>query len=429
VDDKKTIEDFITKSVDVSFLTPNVIYEENLIDVKEVGIIGAGTMGGGIAMNFANVGIPVKIVEVSKSILEKGLEKVRGLYQRSADKGRFSQEELEARMGLIQPCAELSELKSCDLIIEAAFEDIDIKKALFKRLDQIANKGAILATNTSGLDIDEIASVTKRPEDVIGLHFFSPANVMKLLEVVQARKTRPAVIKKCMAMAKMVNKIPVLVGVCNGFVGNRILWARTKQAHRLLGEGVMPWDIDRALNNFGFKMGPFQMSDLAGLDLGWSKGKRTQYPIKDALCEAGRRGQKTSKGYYDYDKDRNSLPSKETEKIIREVTGKEMISMSEQDITETLIFPMINEAIKVLDENKAQRPSDIDVIWLFGYGWPKDKGGLIYYADKVGPKYILESLKRIAADDKDLEISDLLAQVVAEKYRLIDIDKGGLIAN
>lgn len=427
--DPKLIEKFIASSVEKSFETPNVYYEGDLIKVKKVGIIGAGTMGGGISMNFANVGIPVKIVELSKTNLDAGIKKVRSNYQRSVDKGRFSQEELENRMLLISGGTNLSELEDCNLIIEAAYEDLEIKKDLFKKLDLIARQDTILATNTSGLDIDEIASVTKRPQDVIGLHFFSPANVMKLIEVVQARKTKPIFIKSCMEMSKLINKIPVLVGVCNGFVGNRILWARTKQAHRLLAKGVMPWDIDKALNNFGFKMGPFQMSDLAGLDLGWSKGKNTQYPIKDALCEADRRGQKTSKGYYDYDENRNGIPSEETENIIRKVTGKDKIKMSEQDIIETLIFPMINEAVKVLSENKAQRPSDIDVIWLFGYGWPKDKGGLMLYGDELGSDYILEKLMKTAIEDRNLKISELLKKVAEEKSRLIDIDNGGLIAN
>ena len=422
------IEKFISTSVELSSETPNVKFDGTLIEVEKVGIIGAGTMGGGIAMNFANVGTNVKIVENSPENLKKGLERVRENYQRSVNRGRFSEEELENRMNLIEGVSSLEDLVDCNLIIEAAFEEIEVKKKLFQKIDNIAQPGAILATNTSGLDINEIAQATNRPESVIGLHFFSPANVMKLLEIVQAKKTNAITVRSCMNIAHQIHKIPVLVGVCHGFVGNRILWARTKQAHRLLGEGIMPWDVDSALNVFGFKMGPFQMSDLAGLDLGWSKGSKTQYPVKDALCEMGRRGQKTGKGYYDYDENRVGSPSKETEEVIAKINGAKKGDFSTKEITEILIFPMINEAVKVLEENKAQRPSDIDVIWLFGYGWPKNKGGLMYYADTIGAKSILKSLQKLAEDDHELVVSELLIKMAQNDDKFLDINTGGLIA-
>ena len=422
------IETFIENSLVESFKTPNVESFGDLINIHSIGIIGAGTMGGGIAMNFANVGLPVTIIETNETVLAAGLERVRVNYQRSADRGRFPQKEVQQRMNLINGGTTLSDLSGCDLIIEAVFENIEIKKKIFSELDKIAKPNSILATNTSGLDINSIASMTSRPEDVIGLHFFSPANVMKLLEIVQAKYTKPIIIRSCMEIAKKINKIPVLVGVCDGFVGNRILWARQSQAMRLVGKGVMPWDIDKALNDFGFKMGPFQMSDLAGLDLGWSKGVKTNNPIKDALCELGRRGQKTLRGYYDYDGNRTPIPSKETEKVIKAITNVEQTTMPKEKIIETLVYPMINEALQILHENKAQRPSDIDVVWLFGYGWPRSKGGLMFYADQIGAANILQKMNALSLEDRNIKISNLLFDVVRNNGKFLDIDSGGLIA-
>ena len=426
--DSNQIEEFIENSLVESFKTPNVESSGDLISMRSIGIIGAGTMGGGIAMNFANVGLPVKIIETNEVQLAAGLERVRVNYQRSADRGRFPQKEVQQRMNLIKGGTSLSDLAGCDLIIEAVFENIEIKKQIFSKLDKIAKPNSILATNTSGLDINSIAGMTSRPEDVIGLHFFSPANVMKLLEIVQAKYTKPIVIRSCMQIAKKINKVPVLVGVCDGFVGNRILWARQSQAMRLVGKGVMPWDIDKALNDFGFKMGPFQMSDLAGLDLGWSKGVKTNNPIKDALCELGRRGQKTLKGYYDYDENRTPIPSKETEKVIKAITNVDQTTMPKEKIIETLVYPMINEALQILQENKAQRPSDIDVVWLFGYGWPRSKGGLMFYADQIGAANILQKMKTLSLEDKNIKISNLLSDVVRNNEKFLDLDSGGLIA-
>ena len=369
--------------------------------IKKVGIIGAGTMGGGIAMSFATAGILVTIVETREDALTRGLDIVRNNYQRSADRGRFVQDEVDARMARIEGVLEIEKLVDCDLVIEAVFEDMDLKKRIFSELDKFCKAGTILATNTSGLNIDEIASVTSRPEDIIGLHFFSPANVMKLLEIVRADKTADDVVATSMELATTIGKVATLVGVCPGFVGNRILAARQREAQKLLNEGVLPWDVDNAFNAFGFKMGPFQMSDLAGLDIGWKQGAVTGNPIRDRLCELNRRGQKTGAGYYDYDDNRQPSPSNITEGIIADVTGIEAggSGLLQEDILARLLHPMINEALVILEENKAQRASDIDVIWSFGYGWPGDTGGPMFYGDLIGAEKILDTMRALAAGD------------------------------
>lgn len=394
--------------------------------VRKVGIIGAGTMGGGIAMNFATAGYAVTIVETAQEALDRGLAVVRGNYQRSAERGRFPLEEVDVRMSRIEGRLSIADLADCDLVIEAVFESMDLKKQIFAELDRVMKPGAILATNTSALDIDEIASATKRPDDVIGLHFFSPANVMKLLEIVRADHTADDVVATSMALAKEINKIAVLVGVCPGFVGNRMLFARQAQANKLLYAGVMPWDIDAAINEFGFRMGPYQMADLAGLDIGWSKGAKTNDPIRDALCELDRRGQKTQAGFYDYDETRTPTPSDVTAGIIREITQAEPRSMPQQEIVETCIFPMINEGLKILEENKAQRPSDIDVVWLNGYGWPADKGGPMFYADMVGAPAVLARMEKLAAEDPRFAPADTLRRLAAEGGSFLGLDLGGL---
>lgn len=395
-------------------------------EIKSVGIIGAGTMGGGIAMNFATAGIPVTIVETTQEALDRGLKVVRGNYQRSADKGRFPQEEVEARMDRFDGKLELAALAECDLVIEAVFEDMELKRKIFTELDRVMKPGAILATNTSALNIDEIAAMTKRPEDVIGLHFFSPANVMKLLEIVRAKHTADDVVATSMDLAAQINKIAVLVGVCPGFVGNRILFARQKQANKLLQQGLMPWDVDAALNAFGFKMGPFQMSDLAGLDIGWSKGAKTENPIRDALCEMDRRGQKTQAGFYDYDESRRPIPSDVVAGVIKDITGAEANQMSQEQIIEICIYPMINEAVKILEENKAQRPSDIDVVWLNGYGWPADKGGPMFYGDMVGAQAVLDVMEKLGAEDPEFAPAELLRDLAKNGGKFTEIDTGGL---
>jgi len=423
---EEEIGQYIAEAGAKAWEVPDLPEETPRRAIKSVGIIGAGTMGGGIAMNFATAGYPIKIVETTQEALDRGLKVVRGNYQRSADKGRFPQEEVEARMGRFEGELSMEALKDCDLVIEAVFEDMELKRKIFTELDRVMKPGAILATNTSALDIDEIAAMTKRPEDVIGLHFFSPANVMKLLEIVRAKHTADDVVATCMDLAKEINKVATLVGVCPGFVGNRILFARQKQANKLVYQGVMPWDVDAALNRFGFKMGPFQMSDLAGLDIGWSKGAKTDNPIRDALCEMDRRGQKTKAGFYDYDENRHPVPSEVTAKVIQDITGADPKEMSAEEIIEVCIYPMINEAVKILEENKAQRPSDVDVVWLNGYGWPHDKGGPMFYGDMVGAPAVLEVMERLGAEDPEFAPAETLRELAKNGGKFTEIDKGGL---
>jgi len=401
---------------------PDVPDDTPTIPVNKVGIIGGGTMGGGIAMNFVNAGIPVTIVEVKQDALDRGIATIRRNYERSRT---AKPEETEARMSRISGALDLSALADCDLIIEAVFERMDVKKDIFTRLDAICKPGAILATNTSGLNIDEIASVTKRPEAVIGLHFFSPANVMKLLEIVRADHTSKQVIATSMKLARKIGKIAVLVGVCPGFVGNRILGARQREANKLIMEGAMPWDIDRVLFDFGFPMGPFAMSDLAGLDIGWVKERSRGESIRDVLCEMDRRGQKTGAGWYDYDENRNAKPSPLTEKILHDFivkSGANPRKISDEEILERCIYPMINEGAKILDEGKAIRPSDIDVVWENGYGWPVYEGGPMWFGDKVGLPKVLEKMRAFEAQMGDqFKPAALLEKLVAEGKKFADV--------
>ncbi len=329
-------------------------------------------------------------------------------------------------MARITPALEMEALADCDLVIEAVFESMNLKKQIFARLDAVMKPGAILATNTSALDINEIASVTSRPQDVLGLHFFSPANVMKLLEVVRTDHTSDDVVVTAMELARRIGKIAVLVGVCYGFVGNRMLHARREQANKLLFKGLMPWDIDEAITGFGFKMGPYQMADLAGLDIGWSKGAKTLNPIRDALCELDRRGQKSGAGYYDYDTSRNRTPSEITARVIREITGANPATLPANEIVEILMAPMINEAVKILEENKAQRPSDIDVVWLNGYGFPSERGGPMYYADQLGVKAVLARMEVLAAEDPAFAPARTLRNLAADGGSFLDLELGGL---
>jgi 3-hydroxyacyl-CoA dehydrogenase len=407
---------YVARAEFLAWTTPDVSPETPLLPIRTVGIVGAGTMGGGIAMNFASAGVPVTIVETRQGALDRGLALVRRNYENSAKRGRFSMQDAEERIARIRGTLDVNDLAESDLVIEAVFEDMPLKKDIFSRLDGVVKEGAILATNTSGLDIDEIAAVTTRPEWVIGLHFFSPANVMKLVEVVRAAKTSNSVIATSMDMAKRIGKLAVLVGVCPGFVGNRMLYPRQLQAQALLRQGLMPWDIDEALNAFGFKMGPFQMADLAGLDIGWSKGQTKGDPIRNALCEMDRRGQKTGAGYYDYDAERRPHPSAVVEKVIADHASpgsQAKPRRSQQEIIETLIFPMINEGAKILEEKKAQRASDIDMVWLYGYGWPRDKGGPMYYADHVGLEKVLEKAAQLGAASDYFKPAQLLERLAA----------------
>ncbi|WP_425483870.1 3-hydroxyacyl-CoA dehydrogenase NAD-binding domain-containing protein [Caulobacter soli] len=364
--------------------------------IGRVGVIGAGTMGGGIAMSFLNAGLPVVIVEAKPEALERGLATIRATYEAAAAKGRLSPEALEARLAALSGALSYTALADCDLIVEAVFEDMAVKKSVFAQLDAVAKPGAILASNTSYLDLDEIAAATGRPESVVGLHFFSPAHIMKLLEVVRGAKTAPDVVATAMQLGKTLGKVAVLVGVCFGFIGNRMLAQRQREATKLVLEGALPWDVDRVLYDFGLPMGPFAMSDLAGLDLGWSRETSKGETLRERLCERDRRGQKTGAGYYDYDAARRTTPSAVTEQIILDLCreqGRERRLISDQEILERCLFPMINEAAKILEEGIALRASDIDVVWVSGYGWPTYTGGPMYWADKIGLKTVLAGLK------------------------------------
>lgn len=363
--------------------------------INKVGVIGAGTMGGGIAMNMANVGIPVTIVETKQEALDRGLGIVRKNYENTARKGRISEQDVQQRCDLIQGSLQLEDLADCDLIIEAVFENMAVKKDIFSRLDGIAKQGAILASNTSALDLNEIASATSRPEWVIGLHFFSPANVMKLLEIVRGEKTSDSVIATSMALAKRIKKVAVLVGVCHGFVGNRILFMRQAEADQLALEGASVEQIDKALYDFGFPMGAFQMGDLAGLDLGWDKESSNATNVKDRLCELGHYGQKSGQGFYQYDEKRNPIPSSLTAELYSEFAAKANIErrdISNEEVLERCLLPMINEGAKILDEGIAQRASDIDVVYVYGYGWPVYRGGPMHYANSLGLDKVLERM-------------------------------------
>ena len=410
---------------------PDVPADTPTLEVRRVGIIGAGTMGGGIAMNFANIGLSVTLVETRADALQRGLGVVRKNYERSAGRGRFPMEEVQLRMDRINGGLEFSALGDCDLVIEAVYEDLELKKRIFTDLDRTAKAGAILATNTSGLDVDQIAAQTGRPESVIGLHFFSPANVMKLVEVVRGAKTSKEVIATSMSLAKAIGKIAVLVGVCPGFVGNRILHPRQQQAYALLMQGAMPWDVDRVMNAFGFKMGPFAMSDLAGLDIGWSRetsdGRKN---LRDLLVENGRLGQKNGRGFYDYDADRTARPSPEVEQMIRGFPargggGGIAGPVSDQEILERCLYPMANEGARILTEGVADRPSDIDVVWLQGYGWPADKGGPMFYADGMGLAHVAERLDAYAERyGEHLRPAPLLRRLAAQGRGFADLAEG-----
>lgn len=368
-----------------------------LRDIKKVGVIGAGTMGGGISMNFLAKGIPVTIVEMVQENLDRGVGVIRKNYEASAAKGRFTSEQVEGMMGILTPTLALEDLADCDLVIEAVYESMDVKKEVFGKLDAICKPGAILASNTSYLNVDEITASTSRPQDVVGMHFFSPANVMKLLEVVRGEKTADDVLATAMAIGKKIGKVAVVAGVCHGFIGNRMLSQRQQPAMQLLFEGATPAQIDKVHTDFGMPMGPFQMSDLAGLDIGWHRDPSKVETIRDALCAAGRFGQKNSKGFYDYDAKRVGTPSPEALAIIEEFRATSNLpkrEISDQEIVERTLYPMINEGYLILEEGKAQRASDIDVVWIYGYGWPVYRGGPMFWGDLESPSKIVEALER-----------------------------------
>ena len=366
-------------------------------DVHRVGVIGAGTMGGGISMNFLSAGIPVTIVEMGQEALDRGTGLMRKNYEATAAKGRLTTDQVEKAMGLLKPTLDFNALADCDLIIEAVYEDMEVKKEVFGRLDKIAKRGAILASNTSYLDINEIAASISRPADVVGTHFFSPANVMKLLEVVRGDKTAPDVLLTVMQLGKKIKKVPVVAGVCHGFIGNRMLMPRQVEATKLLLEGASPEQVDRVHVEFGMPMGPFQMADLAGVDIGWHRDPTRIENIRDALCAIDRWGQKKGAGFYDYDDKRRPTPSPVVKQIIEDFAKKQGVErreISDEEIVERTLYTMVNEGAKILEEGIAQRASDVDVVWVYGYGWPVYRGGPMFWADTVGPGKIVEGLMR-----------------------------------
>lgn len=366
-------------------------------DIRRAGIIGAGTMGGGIAMSFVNGGIPVTLLEMNREALDRGLATIDKNYGISVSRGSLSEEAKAKRMALFTGATDYADLADCDIIIEAVFEEMGVKKDVFGKLDKVAKRGAVLASNTSYLDINEIAAATSRPQDVVGLHFFSPANVMKLLEIVRGQKTAPDVLATALAVARRIGKVPVVVGVCHGFVGNRMLAARSDEAESLLLEGATPAEVDKAFTDFGWPMGPFQMGDLAGLDIGWRNRKSLGKTaiIADPLCEQGRFGQKTGKGYYLYEDGRTPKSDPAVLELIEKKARENAVerrTISPHEIIERSLYPMINEGARILEEGIAARASDIDIVWVNGYGFPIGKGGPMFWAEREGIAKIVERL-------------------------------------
>jgi 3-hydroxyacyl-CoA dehydrogenase len=376
--------------------------------IHRVGIIGAGTMGGGIAMNFLSVGIPVTIVEMQQDALDRGTATIRKNYEATAAKGRMKPEQVEQAMGLLTPTLDLNALADVDLVIEAVYEEMSVKQDIFAKLDRVCKPGAILASNTSYLDVNVIAGATERPQDVVGLHFFSPANVMKLLEIVRGDATADDVLATAMALAKKIRKVAVIAGVCHGFIGNRMLEPRQVEAMKLLLEGATPEQVDRVHVAFGMPMGPFQMADLAGVDIGWHRDPNRIENLRDALAAEGRWGQKKQAGFYDYDAKRTPSNSPRVAEIIddfRQRTNTPQHDVTDQEIVERTLYTMVNEGAKILEGGKAQRASDIDVVWIYGYGWPVYRGGPMFWADTEGLKKIVAGLDR-----HGFEVSPLLRE-------------------
>jgi 3-hydroxyacyl-CoA dehydrogenase len=409
---------------------PDVPADTPVREIKKVGVIGAGTMGGGIAMNFLNAGIPVTLLEMKQEALDKGVGIIRKNYDAQVKKGKLKQDKLDQRMALLATTLKYDELKDADLVIEAVFEDIGVKQQVFKTLDEVMKPGAILASNTSTLDLNKIASFTKRPQDVIGMHFFSPANVMKLLEVIRGEKTAKDVLATVMQLGKKIKKTCVVSGVCDGFIGNRMIEQYSRQAGFLLEEGCTPQQVDKAVEKFGFAMGPFRMGDLAGNDVGWYIRKR-RYQEKphmrysktaDLLCEMGRFGQKTGAGWYDYvPGKRDAIPSPVVGEMIethRAALGVKPRKISDDEIVQRLVYALVNEGAKIVDEGIALRASDIDMVYLTGYGFPLHRGGPMCYADTVGLFNVVATMKRFAKnplDDAEFwKPAPLLAKLAAE---------------
>ncbi|MBT4487705.1 MAG: 3-hydroxyacyl-CoA dehydrogenase [Rhodospirillaceae bacterium] len=418
---------------------PDVPKDTPMNEVKKVAMIGAGTMGGGIAMNFTNAGIPVLMVEVAQDALDRGMGIIERNYQNTVNKGRLSQDKMDQRMALFSTTTDFADIGDADLVIEAVFEKMELKKEIFAKLDAHAKPGAVLASNTSTLDIDEIASATKRPESVIGMHFFSPANVMRLLEVVRGKDSSPETIATAMGMGRKVGKISVLVGNCFGFVGNRMLHGYSGEGSFLLEGGALPQQVDAAIYDFGLAMGPFAMGDMAGLDVGWlvRKAKAADRPtneeyggtIPDRICELGRFGQKTAGGYYDYKEgDRTPIPNGEVQAIIEQVSKEKNIArkdFDEEEIIKRSLYPLVNIGAQILDEGMAMRPSDIDIIYINGYGFPAHKGGPMHWADAIGLDKVLADIKRFHADHGERwRPAPLLEKLVAEGKSFADYQAG-----
>jgi 3-hydroxyacyl-CoA dehydrogenase len=398
--------------------------------IKSIAVIGAGTMGGGISMNFLNAGIPVVMLEMKQEALDRGVATIRKNYEAQVKKGKLKQDKYEQRMSLLSTTLSYDDLKDADMVIEAVFEEIGVKEAVFKELDRVMKPGAILASNTSTLNVDTIASFTKRPEDVVGLHFFSPANVMKLLEVVRGAKTAKDVMATVMSMAKKIKKTAVVSGVCDGFIGNRMIEQYGRQGGFLLDEGCTPAQVDRAIEKFGFAMGPFRMGDLAGNDIGWAIRKRRAVEradmkyskTADLLCEKGRFGQKTGAGWYDYVAGkRDAIPNAEVVQMIedyRKAQGITPRKISDEEIVQRLVYALVNEAARILEDGIASKASDIDMVYLMGYGFPIYRGGPMNYADQVGLFNVVQAMKRFAQnpldDAKFWQPAPLLARLAAE---------------
>ncbi|HYF42507.1 MAG TPA: 3-hydroxyacyl-CoA dehydrogenase NAD-binding domain-containing protein [Ramlibacter sp.] len=409
---------------------PDVPEDTPKREIRSVAVIGAGTMGGGISMNFLNAGIPVKILEMKQEALDRGIATIRKNYEAQVKKGKLKQDKYEQRMSLLSTTLDYKDLAEADLVIEAVFEEMGVKQKVFETLDATMKPGAILASNTSTLDVNKIASFTKRPQDVVGMHFFSPANVMKLLEVVRGEKTAKDVLATVMAIGKKIKKTAVVSGVCDGFIGNRMIEQYSRQAGFLLDEGATPQQVDKAIEKFGFAMGPFRMGDLAGNDIGWAIRKRRAQErpnmlysrTADKLCELGRFGQKTGAGWYDYQAGkRDAIPSKLVEDMIvehRKSLGIEPRKISDEEIVQRLVFALVNEAAHILEEGIASRASDIDMVYLTGYGFPIHRGGPMLYADQVGLFNVIQAMKRFQKNPRDdakfWEPAPLLARLAAE---------------
>ena len=409
---------------------PDVPSDTPKRDIKLVGVIGAGTMGGGISMNFLNAGIPVKILEMKQEALDRGIATIKKNYEAQVKKGKLKQDKYDQRMALLSTTLSYDDLKDCDLIIEAVFEEMGVKEAVFKQLDAVAKPGAILASNTSTLDVDKIAAFTKRPQDVVGMHFFSPANVMKLLEVVRGKETAKDVLATVMAIGKKIKKTSVVSGVCDGFIGNRMIEQYSRQAGFLLDEGCTPQQVDKAIEKFGFAMGPFRMGDLAGNDIGWAIRKRRateraemKYSkTADKLCELGRFGQKTGAGWYDYQAGkRDAIPSDLVNKMIedhRKELGITPRKISDEEIVQRLVFALVNEGAHILEDGIASKSGDIDMVYLTGYGFPIHRGGPMHYASEVGLFNVVQAMDRFAKnplDDAEFwKPAPLLAKLAAE---------------